>query len=113
EWNRDLRMPLKYIRQLEANLNDRPDRGRSTVCLPALREGRVGLVVATQLARWRPGSFTPTAWNSPQQAWAMTQAQLAWYREMESLGEMVQIADLESLEDHLAHWGDANIPDQV
>src|SRR5690606_8685106 len=77
--------------------------------LPALREGNVGLVVATQLARYRPSSYAPTAWNSPQQAWAMTQAQLAWYREMEALGEMVQITDVAMLDTHVALWADEQI----
>src|SRR5690606_34314707 len=109
EWNRDLSLPLAEIRQRESNMADRPDRGKGTVCLPALREGNVGLVVATQLARYRPSTDAPTAWNSPQQAWAMTQAQLAWYREMEALGEMVQITDLAGLEHHLTLWADEQI----
>lgn len=109
EWNRDLSLPLAEIRQRESNLADRPDRGKGTVCLPALRDGNIGLVVATQLARYRPASYAPTAWNSPQQAWAMTQAQLAWYREMEALGEMVQITDLAGLERHLSIWADEQI----
>lgn len=112
EWNRDLSRPLEEIRRLESNMKDRPDRGNGTVCLPALREGKVGLVVATQLARFRSGSYTPTAWNSPQQAWAMTQAQLAWYREMEALGEMVQITDLAQLENHLSLWDNDEILDK-
>lgn len=106
EWNRDLSLQLDEIRQREMNLQDKPDRGKGTVSLPSLREGNIGLVVATQLARYRPGSYTPTAWNSPQQAWAMTQAQLAWYREMEALGEMVQITDVAGLEQHLTLWSD-------
>ena len=109
EWNRDLSLPLSEIRQRESNMTDRPDRGKGTVCLPKLREGKVGLVVATQLARFRPSSYAPTAWNSPQQAWAMTQAQLAWYREMEALGEMVQLVDLDGLEQHLSLWANEQI----
>jgi len=111
EWNRDLSLPLAEIRQRESNLSDKPDRGKGTVCLPELRKGGIGLVVATQLARFRPYSYTPTAWNSPQQAWAMTQAQLAWYREMESIGDMVQITDLAGLEQHLALWGNQQVAD--
>jgi len=91
EWNRDLSRSLDEIRNGELSLQDRPDRGKGTVCLPELRKGNVGIVVATQLARVSPSRYVPTAWNSPQQAWAMTQAQLSWYREMEALGEMVQM----------------------
>lgn len=111
EWNRDLCQPLDLIRQREMNLRDKPDRGKNTVCLPELRKGKAGLVVATQLARCnQSGSILP-GWNSPQQAWAMTQAQLAWYREMEAIGEMKQITTLPDLESHLTLWNDATLPD--
>jgi membrane dipeptidase len=43
----------------------------------------------------------------------MTQAQLAWYREMEALGEMVQITDLAGLTSHLALWEDAEVADDT
>ena len=113
EWNRDLTKPLAEIRLREMNLKDKNDRGRGTVCLPELRRGKIGLVVATQLSRVTNfGSSLPgSSWNSPQQAWAMTQAQLAWYREMEALGEMVQITNLEQLDKHLALWEDEQIAD--
>lgn len=112
EWNRDLTLPLNEIRQREMHMKDKPDRGRGTVCLPELRKGKIGLVVATQLARYTPPGSSLPGWNSPQQAWAMTQAQLAWYREMESLGEMVQITNLKELEAHLQLWENANLPDE-
>lgn len=112
EWNRDLSRPLEEIRQREMHMKDKPDRGKGTVCLPELRKGRVGLVVATQLARYTPPGSALAGWNSSQQAWAMTQAQLAWYREMEALGEMVQINDLAGLDAHLQLWDDENIADE-
>jgi len=104
EWNRDLSRPLEEIRMRELHMKDKPDRGKGTVCLPELRSGNIGLVVATQLSRVTPlGSALP-GWNSPQQAWAMTQAQLAWYREMEKLGEMRMIRNAKELESHLSYW---------
>lgn len=112
EWNRDLSRPLSEIRQREMHMNDKPDRGKGTVCLPELRKGRIGLVVATQLARYTPPGSALAGWNSPQQAWAMTQAQLAWYREMEALGEMTQIVNLTQLETHLSLWQDESIADE-
>jgi len=112
EWNRDLTRPLNEIRQREMFMKDKPDRGKGTVCLPELRKGRIGLVVATQLARYTPPGSSLAGWNSPQQAWAMTQAQLCWYREMEKLGEMVQIVDLEQLDHHLTLWDDDTIKDE-
>jgi len=111
EWNRDLSRPLAEIRQREMHMKDKPDRGKGTVCLPELRKGRVGLVVATQLSRFTPYGSSLSGWHSPQQAWAMTQAQLAWYREMEVTGEMVQITNLRQLNAHLSLWNDANVSD--
>jgi len=114
EWNRDLTLPLERIREREMHLKDKNDRGKGTVCLPELRKGGIGLVVATQLARYMPSGAGSSmgGWNSPQQAWAMTQAQLAWYREMEALGEMAPITNFEQLEAHLALWRDGTIPDE-
>lgn len=111
EWNRDLRQPLHVIREREMHMPDKPDRGNGTVCLPELRAGKIGLVIATQLARYTPPGSKLSGWSSPQQAWAMTQAQLAWYREMEALDEMRQITNLEQLENHLCLWQDESIPD--
>ncbi len=111
EWNRDLRQPLQSIREREMLMTDKPDRGNGTVSLPTLREGNIGLVVATQLARYRPPGSSLPGWNSPQQAWAMTQAQLSWYREMEKTGEMIQVRDVHGLDHHLALWGDQSIAD--
>jgi membrane dipeptidase len=112
EWNRDLRRPLDEIRLQEMHMKDKNDRGNGTVCLPELRKGRIGLVVATQLSRCTSFGASLPGWNSPQQAWAMTQAQLAWYREMESLGEMIQITDLTQLEKHLSLWMNDDLTDE-
>lgn len=111
EWNRDLSMSLEDIRLKELNMQDKPDRGKGTVCLPELRKGKVGFVVATQLARVNPFNSALSGWNSPAQAWAMTQAQLAWYREMERQGEMIQIVDRKGLDAHLRLWNDTSIAD--
>ena len=34
EWNRDLRLPVDKINELEENLKDKPDRGNATVTIP-------------------------------------------------------------------------------
>lgn len=111
EWNRDLTRPIREIRDREAGMTDKPDRGRGTVCLPELRRGNIGLVVATQIARYSKPTHPLQGWNSPRQAWAMTQGQLAWYRAMEEAGEMVQIRDLAGLEKHLKLWDVNGAPD--
>jgi membrane dipeptidase len=106
EWNRDLRHSVNKIRDCERGMIDKPDRGKGTVSLPELRQGNVGLVVATQIARYAAPDNPLPGWHSPQQAWAQTQAQLAWYKAMEEEGEMQQVIDLHSLEKHLAVWND-------
>jgi membrane dipeptidase len=106
EWNRDLRLPINNINEREKELKDKPDRGNATVCLPELRKGNIGLVVATQIARYVAKGNPLPGWHSPEQAWAQTQAQLAWYKAMEEQGEMVSIKDLRSLNIHLDIWND-------
>ena len=104
EWNRDLRMPIREIRDREKDMNDKPDRGKNTVTFEELRRGNFGLVVATQIARYVERDSWLPGWNSPEQAWAQTQAQIAWYNAMEEAGELKQINTLEALEKHIINW---------
>jgi membrane dipeptidase len=111
EWNRDYRRPLAEIRARERGKTDKPDRGRGVISFEEMRKGGIGLCVATQIARYVKPENTLPGWHSPEQAWAQTQGQLAWYRAMEEAGELVQIVDVEGLDAHLARWtrdGSAN-----
>ncbi len=107
EWNRDLRLPSSHIRKLESELPPRmKGQGKGTVTFPDMRRGGIGLCVATQIGGcMKPRAFV-ACWESPQQAWAMTQGQLAWYQAMEESGEMKQITDLAGLDAHLKRWED-------
>ena len=107
EWNRDLTRSIQEIRQREEGLNDKPDRGKATVSFDELRKGNIGLVVATQIARYTGPDNPLPGWHSPQQAWAQTQGQLAWYRAMEQAGEMRMLRNLHELENHLQQWQQA------
>ncbi|MDN3585280.1 membrane dipeptidase [Pedobacter aquatilis] len=112
EWNRDLTKNVVDINKREEGLTDKPDRSLATVSLPELRKGNIGLVVATQIARYvAPDNHLP-GWHSPEQAWAQTQGQLAWYKAMEDAGEMFQVKDLETLEQHLKVWNDGQPVDK-
>lgn len=106
EWNRDLREPVEKIRERERGKTDKPDRAKGTVSLPALRHGNIGLVVATQIGRYVAPENPLPGWFSPQQAWAQTQGQLAWYKTMEDEGEMIMIKDRRSLELQIDIWDD-------
>lgn len=112
EWNRDLQQPVAGIREREAGLSDKPDRGNGVVAFPELRKGNIGLVVATQIARFVAPDNPLPGWHSPEQAWAQTQGQLAWYKAMEDAGEMVMIKDRQGLEQHLQHWNDGTPNDK-
>jgi membrane dipeptidase len=109
EWNRDLRKSIDEIRDREKGMTDKPDRGNGVVCFPELRKGNIGLVVATQIARYVAQDNPLPGWHSPEQAWAHTQAQLAWYKIMEDEGELTQITDLNTLENHLQDWNAENV----
>lgn len=111
EWNRDLRKSIDDLRTREKGQTDKPDRGENTVCFPEMRSGRVGLCVATLIARYVKPSNPLPGWHSPEQAWAQTQAQLAWYQEMVRQGEMKQITTAKELHVHLESWSGGNAHD--
>jgi len=98
EWNRDLRSGVDEINAREIGKSDLQGRGRATVSFQSLRDGGIGLVVATQIARFVSPGSSLSGWHSPEQAWAQTQGQLAWYRMMEEAGELEMIRDRTSLE---------------
>ena len=104
EWNRDLRWTVKDIRKSEEGMTDKPDRAKGTVSLPSMREANVGFCVATQIGRYVKRGNNIPGWRSPEQAWAQTQGQLAWYKTMEENGEMVQIRTSNDLQKHLKLW---------
>ena len=106
EWNRDLRWTVDEIRASEKGMTDKPDRGKGTVTLPSLRKGNIGIVIGTQIARYtkKSNKLPGASWNSPEQAWAQTQGQLAWYESMIDEGQFRLIQDLDSLDSHLAAW---------
>jgi membrane dipeptidase len=110
EWNRDLTRPIDEIRARELTWTDKPDRGCGTVSFPEMRRGGVGLCAATLIARYVAADNPLPGWHSPEQAWAMTQGQLAWYRAMEERGELTPIADRAALDRHVALWTDAGLP---
>ncbi|MDQ3624754.1 MAG: membrane dipeptidase [Verrucomicrobiota bacterium] len=104
EFNRDQRWSLEKIRRSELPISNLKGRARNTVCLPELRRARIGLCVATQIARCVPPFEKLPGWQSPEQAWAHTQGQLAYYRAMEECGEMVQLRTWAEVDAHAGRW---------
>lgn len=106
QWNRDISRPLEEVRRREAGDTDKPDRGLGVVTLPEMRKAGIGICVATQIGHSAAQDAILKAWKSPEIAWAITQAQLAWYRAMEERGEMRQIVDLQGLREQAELWKD-------
>ncbi len=104
DWNRDLTKSVQKIRERELGKTDKPDRGRNTVSFPELRKGNIGLVVGTMIARYVDEKNSLPGWHSPEQAWAQTQGQLAWYHAMENAGEIKIISSKKQLANHLDNW---------
>ena len=111
EWNRDLTQSVHAIREREHGQTDRKDRASGTVSMPAMREGRIGICVATQIARYVKPTNNLQGWYTPEQAWAQTQGQLAWYRIMEEAGQLKQITDRDALNQHAELWANDPAPD--
>ena len=105
DWNRDLKLPVAEIRQREA---DQPgkSRGQGTVSFPALRQGKVGLFIATLLARLHRPGLMPAfqRYDSMDAAYAATMGQLAYYRALTDQGYLRWITDAASLQAHVADW---------
>ena len=104
EYKRDLRRSVRDIRSDESGMTDLKGRGRGTVAFPEMREAGIGLCVATQLAGCMKPPAPVGSWNSPADARAMTQRQLAWYQAMEAEGELRQIRSWPEVEQHLEAW---------
>ncbi len=104
QFNRDLRLRVAEVRRAENGLQDLPGRGRNTVCFPEMRQAGIGVCVATQLAGCMKPAGPGGGWNSPEQAWAITQGQLAWYQAMEQAGELRQLRSRSELDAHLTQW---------
>lgn len=104
EWNRDLRRDVPTLRRREVGMKDKPDRGNATVSFPDMRKGHIGICVGTQIGRYVKESNPLPGWKSPEQAWAQTQGQLAWYLAMEEAGEIKMLRTREEVNAHLKLW---------
>ncbi|MEO6135412.1 MAG: membrane dipeptidase [Ginsengibacter sp.] len=104
EWNRDLTQSISEIRDREEGMTDKTDRRNSTISFGEMRSGKIGICVATMIARYVKKGSSLHGWNSQEQAWAQTQGQLFWYRAMEACGEMTAITNIDLLQLHVAKW---------
>src|SRR4051812_25222849 len=112
DWNRDLQLPVAEIRRREiTNKLNGKGRGVGTVAFPELRRGRVGLFIATLLARLHRPGLMPAfqRYDTTDAAYAAAMGQLYYYRALEEQGQLRWIKDATTLEAHVRAWteGDA------
>src|SRR5438067_9288952 len=105
DWNRDLRLPVAQIRQAEQGLSGK-GRACNTVSFPELRRGKVGIFIATLLARLLRPNLMPAIqrYSSMESAYAAAYGQLAYYRALEQRGTLRWIKDWPSLQAHVRAW---------
>jgi membrane dipeptidase len=107
DWNRDLKEPVTEIRRREQGMPGK-GRGVNTVCFPELRQGRVGLFIATLLARLHRPGMVPAfqRYDNMDAAYAATMGQLHYYQALCDQGYLRWIKDASSLEAHIRPWLD-------
>jgi membrane dipeptidase len=107
DWNRDLRLPVAAIRRREKEQGmSGKGRGENTVSFHALRQGGVGLFIATLLARLLRANLMPAIqrYETMDAAYAAAHGQMAYYRVLESQGLLRWIKDAPTLLSHVAAW---------
>ena len=110
-FNRDLTEPVKQIRERERAMEDHPARGKCTVAFGEMKQGAVGACVGTLLARAKrdvapAAGFKRTDLDVGTQeiASAVARGQMAYYREMESAGQVRLITTAGQLKAHCQGW---------
>jgi membrane dipeptidase len=115
DWNRDLRLPAEEIRRREREEGIvGKGRGVGTVSFPELRRGKVGIFIATLLARLLRPNLMPMVqrYSSMPAAYAAAKGQLAYYQALEKEGVLRWIKDGSTLDAHVQDWerDDTNQP---
>jgi membrane dipeptidase len=110
-YNRDQTDPLDEINHREDGMSDFRGRGRATTCLPEMRRGGFAACLGTILVRAKR-HVQPASGHrridldhaSPAIAYAVGQGQLAYYRLLETQGELRMLRRSGELRDHWSQW---------
>lgn len=110
-FDRDLTLEVDRLRQNEQGLTDEPSLGRCTTSLPELNRANVRVCVGTLLARSSPAqdlnrhrSRTDLEHATQSIAHAAARGQLAYYRQLESLGHLQFITGSDEL---ASYWSES------
>jgi len=105
DWNRDLRMDIPEIRAQESMLGmTDPGRRTNTVSFPELRKAKVGVGVATVLARQEQPINHPFGYTTPEACYAVAMSHAAYYRAMTRSGWMRPILTKRELTQHVSDY---------
>jgi membrane dipeptidase len=102
-WNRDLRLSVAEMRRLEQGMTQK-GRAASTVSFPEMRAANLAVSSATLIARVQQPGSDVSGYRHPDIAYGIAQGQLAYYRLLEADGVVRIIADVATLDQHLAEW---------
>src|SRR4051812_20978452 len=103
-WNRDLMRTVADVRVLEQGMEQK-GRAAGTVCFPEMRQGEVGLSIATVIARVaRPGNPL-SGYATAEIAYAVAQGQRHYYTALQEQGCLRLLTDWPSLAEHAQEWG--------
>jgi len=103
EFNRDLMLPVAEIREFEKQFTE-INPGDATCSWVELQRGRVGMTISTLLPRLHRKDAELTHYQSRESAYGICHGQLAYYRAMVERGVLREIADKDTLDEHVAAW---------
>lgn len=107
-FNRDLTDSLDRINRREAGMTDGPCREHATVCFDEMRRGGVAVCLGSLLVRTNADRQVvlrrEVDFCTQEIAYAMAQGQLAYYRAMETRGQIRLIRSAGELDEHWARW---------
>src|ERR1035437_424481 len=110
-FNRDLLASVAQVRATERDLTDELSRGRNTLTFPELRRANVAVCLATLMARSGPDQPKRTGfkrvdldYESQAIAYAHAKGQLAYYRLLETQGQLRFLTTRSQLATHWDEW---------
>ncbi len=110
DWNRDLMKPVSEIRTFEKHFADQIP-GDCSVSWAELRRGRVGITISTLLPRLHRSYPELTFFQSREADYGAAYGQLMYYRAMVQRGELREIPDWPTLQNHVQEWAADDTPD--
>jgi membrane dipeptidase len=110
---RDLLLPVAEVRGQDTDAVRR-EFGTCTVTLPALRQARIGIALATVMIRIDPsGSYAGTGMRTQLQCYAMGRGHAAYYEALEHAGEARIIRTAADLAETAGEWRTQGNPRRI